>query len=274
MKLPKNTRAVITGAGSGLGRAIALEVAGRGGSILVADIHEGRVEETASLIRSLGSRAETIVADVTKLEDVEAMAEAMDRAFGGVDLVVNNAGVAVAGPVGEVPLEDWRWILEINLMGVVHGCHVFAPRLKAQKSGFILNVASNAGIASLPEMGPYNVSKAGVVALSETLYSELGQHGIGVSALCPTFFKTNLLETMRAPDPSQHEKASRFFERSKITAEEVAKIALDGLEAGDPIIIPQADGRVVHALKRLSPKLYFGLLTRGLKSSVGQKILG
>lgn len=274
MKLPKNTRAVITGAGSGLGRAIALEVAGRGGSILVADIHEGRAEETASLIRSLGSRAETIVADVTKLEDVEAMAEAMDRAFGGVDLVVNNAGVAVAGPVGEVPLEDWRWILEINLMGVVHGCHVFAPRLKAQKSGFILNVASNAGIASLPEMGPYNVSKAGVVALSETLYSELGQHGIGVSALCPTFFKTNLLETMRAPDASQHEKASRFFERSKITAEEVAKIALDGLEAGDPIIIPQADGRVVHALKRLSPKLYFGLLTRGLKSSVGQKILG
>jgi len=274
MKLPKNTRAVITGAGSGLGRAIALEVAGRGGSILVADIHEGRVEETASLIRSLGSRAETIVADVTKLEDVEAMAEAMDRAFGGVDLVVNNAGVAVAGPVGEVPLEDWRWILEINLMGVVHGCHVFAPRLKAQKSGFILNVASNAGIASLPEMGPYNVSKAGVVALSETLYSELGQHGIGVSALCPTFFKTNLLETMRAPDASQHEKASRFFERSKITAEEVAKIALDGLEAGDPIIIPQADGRVVHALKRLSPKLYFGLLTRGLKSSVGQKLLG
>src|SRR5690554_1382398 len=274
MKLPKNTRAVITGAGSGLGRAIALEVAGRGGSILVADIHEGRVEETASLIRSLGSRAETIVADVTKLEDVEAMAEAMDRAFGGVDLVVNNAGVAVAGPVGEVPLEDWRWILEINLMGVVHGCHVFAPRLKAQKSGFILNVASNAGIASLPEMGPYNVSKAGVVALSETLYSELGQHGIGVSALCPTFFKTNLLETMRAPDASQHEKASRFFERSKITAEEVAKIALDGLEAGDPIIIPQADGRVVHALKRLSPKLYFGLLTRWLKSAVGHKILG
>lgn len=274
MKIPKNARAVITGAGSGLGRAIALELASRGASILIADIDEGRAAETASLVRSMGSRAETIRADVTKLEDVEAMGEAMDRAFGGVDLVVNNAGVAVAGLVGEVPLDDWRWILEINLMGVVHGCHVFAPRLRAQKSGFILNVASCAGIASLPEMGPYNVSKAGVVALSETLYAELGQDGIGVSALCPTFFKTNLLETMRAPDRAQHEKASSFFERSKITAEEVAKIALAGLEAGDPIIIPQVDGRVVHALKRLSPKLYLSILKNGMKSSIGQKILG
>lgn len=274
MKLPKNTRAVITGAGSGLGRALALELASRGASILIADINEKGGEETASMVRSRGARALTMRADVTQLKDVEEMARRMDEELGGVDLVVNNAGVAVAGLVGEVPLEDWRWILDINLMGVVHGCHVFAPRLREQKSGFILNVASSAGIASLPEMGPYNVSKAGVVALSETLYTELGQYGIGVSALCPTFFKTNLLATMRAPDAAQHEKAKNFFDRSKITAEEVAKIALEGLEAGDPIIIPQLDGRVVHALKRLSPKFYFGLIKNGLKSPIGQRILG
>lgn len=271
--LPKAPRAVITGGGSGLGRAIALELAKRKGRILLADLSLEGAEETARLVRAAGGEAETIRADVTSIADVIATAEAAERAFGGTDLLVNNAGVAVSGAVGEVPLEDWEWILKINLWGVIHGCHVFAPRFRAQRSGFILNVASNAGIASLPEMGPYNVSKAGVIALSETLYSELGAHGISVSALCPTFFKTNLLSTMRAVNEEQHKKAHSFFERSKITAEDVARIALRGLEAGEPIIIPQADGNVVHALKRLSPRLYLSLLRMGQRTGLAEKLL-
>jgi NAD(P)-dependent dehydrogenase (short-subunit alcohol dehydrogenase family) len=272
MKLPDSPRAVVTGGGSGLGRALALALADRKGRILIADLNLEGAEETARLVRVRGGEAVAMVADVTKIEDVESMAAETERAFGGVDLLVNNAGVAVSGFVGEIPLDDWAWILRINLMGVVHGCHVFAPIFKAQKSGFILNVASNAGIASLPEMGPYNVSKAGVIALSETLYSELGAHGIGVSALCPTFFKTNLLDTMRSSTDAR-KKAQALFERSKITAEDVAKVALAGLEAERPIIIPQVDGNVVHALKRFSPRLYLRLLRLGQARGLTDKLV-
>lgn len=272
MKLPKSPRAVVTGGGSGLGRAISLSVASRGGRIVVGDLNLEGAEETARLVRAQGGEAVAIRADVTKVEDMEAMADEASRAFGGTDLLVNNAGVAVAGLIGEIPLEDWDWIFRINLMGVVHGCHVFAPAFKAQKSGFILNVASSAGIATLPEMAPYNASKAAVIALSETLYSELGAHGIAVSALCPTFFKTNLLDTMRASDPSHAKKAQAFFDRSKITAEEVAEIALDGLERGAPIIIPQLDGSFVHRLKRLSPSLYLKLLRFGQARGLTEKL--
>ena len=106
-------------------------------------------------------------------------------------------------PVGEASLENWRWIMGINLWGVIHGCHVFAPRLIAQRGGAVLNVASAAGIACAPTMGPYNVTKSGVIALSETLAAELAPHGVGVTVLCPVFFKTNLLENLRVADPQQ-----------------------------------------------------------------------
>src|SRR6185312_10510780 len=113
-------------------------------------------------------------------------------------LVINNAGVAVGGRVGEVALDDWRWIMGVNLWGVIHGCHVFATQLRAQGSGHILNVASAAGLLAPPGMAPYNVTKAAVVALSETLRGELRDAGVGVTVLCPTFFRTNIAASSRA----------------------------------------------------------------------------
>ena len=112
---------------------------------------------------------------------------------------MNNAGVAAGGLVGEQSLDDWKWIVDINLWGVIHGCHVFAPRFRAQRSGYILNVASAAGFVSLPEMASYNVTKAGVIALSETLCGELSPCGVRVSVTCPSFFKTNLMDVLRSP---------------------------------------------------------------------------
>lgn len=256
MKLPKQPRTVITGGGSGLGRALALRIADRRGRILVADLNIARAEETAALVKERGGEADALHCDVSRLEDVEKIADIASRNWGGVDLLVNNAGVAAAGAVGDFPIEDWEWIVRINLFGVLHGCHVFAPRMKAERSGFILNVASSAGIASLPEMGAYNVTKAGVISLSETLDAELSSFGITVSVLCPTFFKTNLLESLRTSKDEQRALASAMFERSTTTADEVALAAIRGLERGQLIVIPQMDGNVVWRAKRLWPALY------------------
>ena len=249
-------RALITGGGSGLGRALALRLARRNARLLIADIHLERAEETVALARQRGARAEAIRCDVSKLEDLEAAARKIDELYGGIDLLVNNAGVAVAGPVGDLPIEDWDWILRTNLWGPIYGCHVFVPRMKAQRSGYILNVASSAGFASLPEMGAYNVTKAGVIALSETLDAELAPYGIKVSVLCPTFFKTNLLETLRATTDEQRASAQAMFDRASMTADEVAEAALRGLERGELIIIPQLDGKLVWRAKRFGPELY------------------
>jgi NAD(P)-dependent dehydrogenase (short-subunit alcohol dehydrogenase family) len=124
--------------------------------------------------------------DVTRLADVRSLAEACT---GAVDLVVNNAGVGAGGRIGELSIEDWRWT-DVDLYGVIHGCHVFVPILREQGRGHVLNVASAAGLLCAPHMAAYNVAKAGVVALSETLAAELAGSGVGVTVLCPTFFKT------------------------------------------------------------------------------------
>src|SRR4051794_35500161 len=182
--LPKNPRVVVTGGGSGLGRALSIELAKRDARILAADIDERGARETIDLLK--GTEAHFERCDVAKLDDVNRLADRADALFGGADLVINNAGVAVGGKVGEIPVDDWKWIVDINLWGVIYGCHVFAPRFRKQKSGAFLNVASAAGLLCAPMMGPYNVTKAGVVALSETLSGELAGDGIGVSVLCPT----------------------------------------------------------------------------------------
>lgn len=260
VKLPSATRAVITGGGSGLGRALALRIADRKGRVLVADVNTSRADETVELIKSRGGEAVAIRCDVSRLEDVEQLAETAEKLWGGIDLLVNNAGVAAAGPVGDLPIADWEWIMRINLWGAIHGCHVFVPKMKAQGRGFILNVASSAGIASFPDMAAYNVTKAGVISLSETLDAEVGGSGIAVSVLCPTFFKTNLMENFRAPSEEQRALADALFARSTMTADEVAEAGLRGLERGELIIIPQSDGNVVWRAKRLAPEIYRQLL--------------
>lgn len=274
MQIAKSPRTFVTGGGSGLGRALALEFAKRNASLLIGDINLERAQETAEMVMGLGAKAEAVRCDVTALGDVEAAAETMQRLWGGTDVLVNNAGVAAGGLVGEIPMADWEWIMRVNFWGVLHGCHTFVPKMKAQGKGWILNVASSAGIASLPEMASYNVTKAAVVSLSETLYAEAAPHGVHVSVLCPTFFQTNLLEGSRFADTRQRKMAEAFFKRSNVTSETVAKKALEGMEAGDLVIIPQVDGRLVWAAKRLSHQLYFKAIAKGAGSKWIEKVLG
>jgi NAD(P)-dependent dehydrogenase (short-subunit alcohol dehydrogenase family) len=256
MTLPERPRAVITGAGSGLGRGFALEIAGRRGRVLVADIDEEGARETVRLVAQAGGEASFVRCDVAKHADVEALIGEADRAMGGVDLLINNAGVAVGGNVDAVPLADWEWIMSINLWGVIYGCRAFIPRFRQQGGGHIINVASAAGLLSGPQMGPYNVTKAGVIALSETLAAEVKEHHIRVTVLCPTFFRTQIVKNGRVHGPSDKELVSRLMDRAKVQADGVARAAIEAVSAGELYVLPHPDGRWAWRLKRALPGFF------------------
>ncbi|WP_306358207.1 MULTISPECIES: SDR family oxidoreductase [unclassified Nocardia] len=260
-------RAVVTGAGSGIGRAFALEVAARGGDVVCADIDKDRADDTVRLIeRTHGRPAHAIFCDVSRRKDVESLALHSELIFGGAPtLVINNAGVGIGGkPVGDIGFADWEWALGINLWGVVHGCEIFAPRLRAAGRGGIVNVASAAGFAAAPGMAAYNVSKAGVMSLSETLAAELSGTGVAVTVLCPTFVKTNVVRDGRIGAPSAR-LADELMRRTGFAPERVARTALDANDRGRLYVLPQLDAHAVWLLKRSFPALYthaLGVLNR------------
>jgi len=271
MSLPQHPRAVVTGGGSGLGRAFCIELAKRGARIIIADLHKDTAEETAILARNAGA-AEAIAlgVDVAKSDEVEKLAAEAESRFGGTDLLVNNAGVASAGTTGEIPLSDWEWIMGINLWGVVYGCHHFVPKMKERRAGHILNVASAAGLLCVPQMGPYNVTKAAVVALSETLYGELASSNIGVTVLCPMFFKTGIVENSRMANQEERALGQRLLEREKLSANDVARKALEACEKKHLYAVPMANGRWLWRMKRTAPET-FHWASGGLVSKMKQR---
>lgn len=265
-KLSKQSSAVVTGAGSGIGRAFALELAKRGGRVVCADIRLGTAEETVALIHAAGGQALAIECDVSDLHAVENLAIKSEQWLQGpVDLVINNAGVGVGGkPIGEIPIEDWHWTVGVNMWGVVHGCHVFAPRLRALGRGGIINVCSTASFAAAPLMGPYNLTKAAVLALSETLAAEMSGTGINVTALCPTFVKTNIARDGRINEASSR-LAQKIMDWTGVSADSVAKTCLNALDRNQLYVMPQLDARLIWRIKRYAPVSYgrgSGLLVR------------
>jgi short-subunit dehydrogenase len=265
-KITHGASAVVTGAGSGIGRAFAIEIAKRKGRVICSDINLSAAEETVRLIEGQGGTASAVVCDVGDLTAVEALAQTATEFFDApVSLVINNAGIGVGGKnIGDFSIEDWRATMDVNLWGVIHGCHVFTPGLRALKRGGIINVASTASFAAAPTMGPYNVTKAAVLALTETLAAELSGSGVRVSALCPTFVKTNIVRDGRI-EAGASKMAARLMERVGITPERVARQTLDALDRGQLYVLPQLDARVIWRLKRYLPSSYTsgaGLLNR------------
>ncbi len=259
--LKRDAKAVVTGAGSGLGRALALELGARGGEVVISDIDEAGLAETRRLAEAAGRRVHVEPCDVARADDVERLRDRALSHMGGVDFVANNAGVAVGGAVGGVPLADWHWIMGVNLWGVIHGCHSFVPLMREQGHGHVLNVASIAGVVYSPEMGPYNVTKAAVVALTETLSAELRDTDVGATVLCPYFFETNIHRSARRhTERVSTEVIDRAMKKTKEQAADVAKIALAACDRGDLFCFPHKEAKVMQGLKRLSPshlpKLY------------------
>ncbi|MBD0862798.1 SDR family NAD(P)-dependent oxidoreductase [Gordonia sp. zg691] len=260
--------AVVTGAGSGIGRAFAIELARRGGRVVCADISVERAEETVALLDGPGFAIECDVAVQSEVEDLALFAA---REFGHAPtLVINNAGVGIGGhPVGRIGFDDWNWALGINLWGVIHGCEIFVPQMRAAGRGGVINVASAAGFAAAPTMGPYNVGKAAVMSLSETLAAELSGSGVKVSVLCPTFVKTNVAADGRITDASM-QLAQTLMRWTGLSAERVAITTLDAHDKGRLYVVPQLDAKAIWLLKRLAPTLYTrgaGLLDRLLPTA-------
>ena len=268
-KVSHNARAVVTGAGSGIGAAFAIELANRGSRVVCSDIDEVAAKRTVTAITDRGGDAVAIACDVTQLDDVVDLAAQSQSWFGDAPtLVINNAGVGSGGaPIGELPIEDWQWVLGINLWGPIHGCHVFAPILRADSSDTprgIINVASAAAFGAAPSMAAYNVSKAGALSLSETLAAELSGSGIKVTALCPTFVKTNILESGRIANET-NQFAHKIMRWTGVSAQKVAQTCLNAHDRGDLYCMPQLEAKIGWSIKRLIPGTYtraIGLVSR------------
>jgi NAD(P)-dependent dehydrogenase (short-subunit alcohol dehydrogenase family) len=252
--------AVVTGAASGIGRALAAAFAGEGMRVVLADVEAAALDEAAHTVARSGAQTIAVPTDVSNGEQVEALAVAAERAFGGVHVVCNNAGVAVSGLSWMHTLADWEWVLGVNLWGVIHGVRVFTPRLLAGGGdGHIVNTASMAGLLSAAGMSIYDVTKHGVVTLSESLYLELRMLGapIGVSVICPGFVSTRIMDSARNRPPAlaetlppfpgreQLEEVARGLVSAGMPPERVAAIVLEAIRADRFWILPHPEWKAI-----------------------------
>jgi NAD(P)-dependent dehydrogenase (short-subunit alcohol dehydrogenase family) len=254
-------RIVITGGGSGLGRALALEYARARWRVAVLDRDATSAEAVAGEVEAAGGKALALACDVTDAAALAAAATAIRRCWRGLDVLVNNAGIAGSGTVVDTPEEDWRRIMEVNFFGIVSVCRAFLPAMIRAGAGHVVNISSAAGFVSAPGMAAYNASKAAVISLSESLRAELAPHGIGVSVVCPSFFRTNLLEDFSGSEESR-QMALRLMEKSPLNADDVARLVRRAVGKKEFMMIPHRDAWQALMLKRLAPELCFGLVRK------------
>lgn len=267
-------RVFITGGASGLGRALANCFADAGYAVCIGDVNDdGGAEVLAEL--QAKTTAHYLHCDVTREEELQAAASWLREQWGGVDVAINNAGVATAGAITDFSMENWEWVVNINLLGVVRGCKVFAAMMREQGGGHLVNIASLAGLIHPPLMASYNATKAGVVALSETLTVELEPDNIQVSVVCPSFFRTNLAESGRAADAHTEQLTRRLVNKAKEGADEIAERVFTGIQRGDFYILPHPEGRTVWRLKRFLPfNRYRAIMAKRTRRMLGRDANG
>lgn len=257
MPISPNSRVLVTGAASGLGLALVQQLVDRGCRVLATDVHADRPDTLDGLEGVTYQRL-----DVTQDVDWATARDRVVEDWDGLDLLFNNAGVAAGGRIELSEMDQWQWIVDINLLGVARGCRTFTPMMKAQGSGHLVNTASAAGLIHPPRMSEYNAVKAGVVALSETLFHELKPYGVRVSVVCPTFFRTNLTESLRGKDEASQKMAAKLIDRSTVSADDIAAEVLAGVEKGRHIILTDRDGKMAYAAKRFVRPLYYRMMAQ------------
>ncbi len=247
-----DARVLVTGAASGLGAALTAQLRAAGARVLATDLADRPAEDRDD--------PDYLRLDITSDDDWAAAVTWVQDRWGGLDVLVNNAGVAGGGRIDLCTIDEWRWITEINLYGVVRGTKAFVPMFKHQRSGRIVNVASLAGLVHPAGMGSYNAVKAAVVAFTETTGHELAAYGVQAHVVCPSYFRTNLLESLQGTDEAVGAVMGRLVHGSPYTADDIAAAVLTGVERGDEVIVPDDAARFAYDLKRHDRAAYDAMM--------------
>lgn len=254
MKRFEDRVAVVTGAASGIGRALARDLAARGAHLALVDVNEAGLDALASELDRSSRRVTRHVVDVSRRERMEHLAQEVVAAHGGVHLLVNNAGVALAGDVGEQTLDDVEWLVGINFWGVYHGCHFFLPHLRRAPEAHIVNLSSIFGVIGVPTQSAYCAAKFAVRGLSETLAGELRGTSIGVTSVHPGGVRTDIVRSARGiADGEEREQASAAFERLGWSPEYVSRRVLRAVERRRARLVVCPEAVALDWLKRLAP---------------------
>jgi NAD(P)-dependent dehydrogenase (short-subunit alcohol dehydrogenase family) len=244
--------ALVTGAGSGIGKATAQALAREGARVVVVDVDEARVGEVQRELGAACVLAKRV--DVSRKDEMRALADDVHSALGPLDVLVNNAGVGHSGGVLGSKLEDWEWVIGVNLWGVIHGCHFFAPKMaQSGRGGHIANVASAFGLIAAPGVAPYCTTKFAVVGLSESLRAELAEHGVGVSAICPGVIDTDIIARSRFADEGMRSFVAATFKRRGRSPDQVARAILRGIRGNIAVVPVGGEAWASWIGKRVSP---------------------
>jgi len=256
----KGKTALISGAGSGIGLALAKELGRRGATIIGTDIHQDRLDHLLSELKTDGVRAFAYQVDHSNLTAVQDLYEKVQKEAGHVDILCCNAGVGHGGKFDTLTLADWKWVVDINLWGVVYLIHFFLPSMILRRQGQILITASGAGLSPLGAMAPYCMTKAALVSLTHVMRMDLEVHNINVSALCPGIIKTNVMKDGKLTGEGNRQAAIEFYETKGVDPTKVARTAVKGLLKNKGIVpAPWGQVAIPYLLYRLSPNLIVGL---------------
>lgn len=253
MKQFEGKVAVITGAASGIGRATALRLAKRGCRIALADIDSAGLESVEKEVLELGAKVSTHRVDVSSSSQMESFASDVEETHGAAHILINNAGVVIAGTFEEQRLEDLEWLVGINYWGVVYGCHYFLPILKRQQEAHIVNLSSMLGFLGVPEQSGYCATKAAVRALSESLWAELRSERIGVTSIHPGCIDTSIVHSGRIKDETTRSEAQSLFDRLGAPPDSVARAIIRGIEKNKLRVRVRPETIAIEWAKRLFP---------------------
>lgn len=255
--------AVVTGAASGIGQALALKLASLGANLAIADLDNEGLAETERQLNNIGGKTKCYLLDVAKLSDIQQFAADVQSDFQRIDIVVNNAGIGMSSPLSDTPYKDFEKLLGINMWGVIYGSQEFLPFLKQQPHAYLVNISSVLGLFAMPELGVYNTSKFAVRGYTETLQQELADSSVHVACVHPGFIKTNIAKNSHIKDPKKlADGVKRFEENAKTTATIAADIIVSGMLKNKPRILVGRDAVFLDLVQRLLPTHYHKVLNK------------
>lgn len=265
--------ALVTGGGSGLGRAFCLRLAREGWHVAVTDVDLVAAERTNAEIVAAGGAGQVELLDVTSLDAWQRLLERLRGDWPRLDLLINNAGICASGEIGQASLEEFQRVMDVNFHGTLNGCQTMVPWMKEAAGGHVVNIASIFGLVAPASLGAYNVSKAAIVALSETLACELKSHGIGVTVVAPGFFDSQLISRGSFATEQQRQIADEYLQNANVTAEQVVDRTLAAVRRGQLYVVMGRKARWIWRLKRWMPSRFaklmawrYGRKLRSLKS--------